>query len=44
MLHVLVGYTARPSGIQLLFYALTLVVVFSLMKLVAHRHRAKTAS
>ena len=44
MLHVLVGYTARPSGIQLLFYAVTLVTIFSLMKLVAHRHRGKASS
>jgi high-affinity iron transporter len=44
MLHVLVGYTARPSGIQLLFYAFTLVIIFSLMKLVARRHHGKAAS
>ncbi|HLW75155.1 MAG TPA: FTR1 family protein [Gammaproteobacteria bacterium] len=40
MLHVLVGYTARPMGIQLLFYAVTLMTVFTLMKWVAHRHHA----
>jgi|SRR5215469_6827303 len=39
MLHVLVGYTARPMGIQLLFYTATLVSVFTLMKWVAHRHQ-----
>lgn len=39
MLHVLVGYTARPMGIQLLFYLATLTTVFTLMKWVAHRHR-----
>ena len=39
MLHVLVGYTARPSGIQLLFYAATLGTIFALMRWVAHRHR-----
>ncbi len=39
MLHVLVGYTARPSGIQLLFYSVTLVTVFGLMQWVGHRHR-----
>ncbi len=27
ILHTLVGYTARPSGVQLLFYGLTLVVI-----------------
>ena len=40
MLHVLVGYTARPMGIQLLFYVATLVIVFALMKWVAHHHHA----
>ena len=39
MLHVLVGYTARPSGIQLLFYAVTLVAIFVPMRLMAGRHR-----
>jgi len=38
MLHVLVGYTARPSGIQLLFYGLTLVAIFVPMQLMARRH------
>jgi len=27
LLHVLVGYTARPSGLQLVFYAVTLVTL-----------------
>ena len=31
-----VGYTARPYGIQLGFYAATLVVLLVLMKLFAH--------
>ena len=44
MLHVLVGYTARPSGIQLLFYSVTLVTVFSLMQWVGHRHRSAKMS
>ncbi|MGE5624698.1 MAG: FTR1 family iron permease [Bacillota bacterium] len=39
MLHVLMGYTARPMGIQLLFYVCTLVTVFTLMKWVAYRHQ-----
>lgn len=38
MLHVLVGYTARPSGIQLLFYIATLVAIFVPMQLTARRH------
>jgi high-affinity iron transporter len=40
MLHTLIGYTARPLGIQLLFYVATLGVVFTLMRWVGHRHRA----
>jgi len=39
MLHVLVGYTARPSGIQLLFYVVTLTVILALMRWVGERHR-----
>jgi len=38
MLHVLVGYTARPSGIQLLFYGVTLATIFGLMRWVGRRH------
>jgi high-affinity iron transporter len=30
VLHTLVGYDARPSGIQLLFYATTLLLIGSL--------------
>ena len=41
MLHVLVGYTSRPSGIQLLFYGVTLVTVFTLMQWMAHRHNGR---
>jgi high-affinity iron transporter len=33
VLHTLVGYVAQPSGIQLLFYAATLVVIGGLMRL-----------
>jgi high-affinity iron transporter len=35
LLHTLVGYTARPYGIQIGFYVATLVVLLLLMKLVA---------
>jgi len=38
MLHTLIGYTARPSGIQLLFYAVTLLTIFGLMRWVGRRH------
>jgi high-affinity iron transporter len=43
MLHILVGYTARPSGIQLLFYGLTLAVILTLMHWVGKRHREAAA-
>jgi high-affinity iron transporter len=39
MLHVLVGYTARPSGIQILFYLVTLTVIFTLMRWVGRHHQ-----
>ena len=34
VLHTLIGYTARPYGIQLLFYFATLVGIVALMKIV----------
>jgi high-affinity iron transporter len=39
LMHTLVGYTARPYGIQLGFYALTLGVLLVLMKLFAQGPR-----
>lgn len=36
LLHTLVGYTARPYGIQLGFYAFTLVLLLVLMRLFAN--------
>jgi high-affinity iron transporter len=33
LLHILTGYTARPAGIQLVFYVATLIVIGSLMRL-----------
>ena len=33
-LHALVGYTARPSGIQLVFYAATVAAIVVLMRMV----------
>jgi len=36
LLHVLTGYTARPAGIQLVFYVVTLVVIGSLMRVFRH--------
>jgi high-affinity iron transporter len=37
LLHTLIGYVSRPSGIQLIFYIATVVVIGSLMKM-AGRH------
>jgi high-affinity iron transporter len=33
VLHTLIGYTAQPAGIQLVFYLATLLVIGSLMRL-----------
>lgn len=33
VLHTLIGYTAQPAGIQLLFYVMTLLVIGTLMRL-----------
>ncbi len=35
-LHTLVGYTDRPTGLQLLVYGLTLATIFTLMRLFGH--------
>jgi high-affinity iron transporter len=48
VLHTLIGYTAQPAGIQLVFYLTTLLVIGSLMRLVgpaapAVRSRGATA-
>jgi high-affinity iron transporter len=49
ILHALIGYTAQPAGIQLVFYLATLLIIGSLMRLVggaagAVRPRGATAS
>jgi len=44
LLHTLIGYTARPSGIQLLFYVATLCTILGLMRWVGRRHLAARAS
>src|SRR5260370_1261770 len=49
VLHTLIGYTAQPAGIQLVFYLATLIVIGSLMRIVggatpAARPKAATAS
>ena len=43
VLHTLIGYTARPYGIQLLFYLGTLGAILTLMKLVNAGERASRA-
>ncbi|MGH8280596.1 MAG: FTR1 family iron permease [Gammaproteobacteria bacterium] len=40
LLHILVGYIARPSGIELVFYVVTLVTIFVLMQIVNRKHHA----
>jgi high-affinity iron transporter len=44
VLHTLIGYTARPNGIQLLFYLLTLGAIVGLMKIVNHTQRTGSAA
>lgn len=39
LLHILVGYTDRPSGIQLLFYVVTLITIYILMKVFGQQGR-----
>jgi high-affinity iron transporter len=34
MLHTLIGYTAQPTGIQVVFYLATLLLIGGLMRLV----------
>jgi high-affinity iron transporter len=41
VLHTLVGYTDQPSGMQLLVYAVTLIVIFGLTKAFAPHSPAK---
>src|SRR5579875_3898134 len=40
-LHVLVGYEARPAGMQLVFWLVTATVLFTGMRLVSHRMAAR---
>ena len=39
VLHTLIGYTAQPAGIQLVFYAATLLIIGGLMRLVGASER-----
>lgn len=40
LFHTLIGYTAQPSGAQLVVYAVTIVMIVALMRLVASRKAA----
>ncbi len=40
ILHTLIGYTARPAGIQLVFYLATLLIIGGLMRLTAPQDSA----
>jgi len=44
VLHTLVGYTARPYGIQVLFYLVALGSIVTLMKIVNRAGRATTSA
>jgi len=39
LLHILIGYNDRPSGMQLVFYVVTLVTVLALMRLIGASER-----
>jgi len=43
VLRTLIGYTAQPAGIQLVFYLVTLIVIGSLMRLAGHPTPARPA-
>jgi high-affinity iron transporter len=36
LLHVLIGYSAQPAGIQVVFYLATLLIIGTLMRVMAH--------
>ncbi|HML11627.1 MAG TPA: FTR1 family protein [Stellaceae bacterium] len=44
VLHTLIGYTAQPAGIQLVFYVATLLMIGGLMRLVGTSDRRRTSS
>jgi high-affinity iron transporter len=43
LLHVLIGYSAQPAGIQVVFYLATIVIMGALMRLLARRPTATLA-
>jgi high-affinity iron transporter len=36
LLHILIGYSAQPAGIQVVFYIATLLIIGTLMRVMAH--------
>jgi high-affinity iron transporter len=44
LLHVLIGYSAQPAGIQVLFYLTTLLIILGLMRLLARGPARPTAT
>jgi high-affinity iron transporter len=44
LLHILVGYNDRPMGIQVLFYAVTLIGIYTLMQLFGSSRQRRTAT
>jgi high-affinity iron transporter len=44
LLHVLIGYSAQPAGIQVVFYLATIVVIGGLMRLLAHEPAPRLAT
>jgi high-affinity iron transporter len=44
VLHTLVGYSAQPSGVQLVFYAATLLVMGGMMRLVGGTRRTRSGN
>lgn len=44
VLHTLIGYAAEPDGVQILFYVVTLVTIYGLMRMFADHPRPPAAS
>ena len=43
LLHTLIGYTAQPAGIQLVFYLATLLLIGGLMHMLGRTHPARAS-
>jgi high-affinity iron transporter len=44
VLHTLIGYTAQPAGIQIIFYVATLLVIGSLMQAIGGKSPSRTGA